>query len=121
MLWDFLEGRTLFEPIDPHIVDDYDEEKHLAYITSLLGPVPKELLEHGKRKSMFYTAAGTLRNEDLVPINFNFQNTLTKFNGEENDMFISFVSRMIKWNPEERSTAKELLQDPWLHHDYPQL
>lgn len=30
-------------------------------------------------------------------------------------MFIEFVRRMIKWHPEERSTAKELLQDPWLY------
>jgi hypothetical protein len=30
-------------------------------------------------------------------------------------MFIEFVQRMIKWHPEERSTAKELLQDPWLY------
>jgi hypothetical protein len=30
-------------------------------------------------------------------------------------MFIEFAQRMIKWVPEERSTAKELLQDPWLY------
>jgi serine/threonine-protein kinase SRPK3 len=30
-------------------------------------------------------------------------------------MFIEFVQRMIKWHLEERSTAKELLQDPWLY------
>jgi hypothetical protein len=33
-------------------------------------------------------------------------------------MFIQFVKRMIKWRPEERSTAKELLQDPWLYTDF---
>ena len=35
-------------------------------------------------------------------------------------MFIKFVNRMMKWKPEERGTAKELLQDPWLHNDFPQ-
>ncbi|CAG8070855.1 unnamed protein product [Penicillium nalgiovense] len=70
---------------------------------------------------MFYTAAGTLQKGDLVPNNFSFKSTLSKFNGEEKRMFISFVNRMIKWKPEERSTAKELLQDPWLHNDYPQI
>jgi serine/threonine protein kinase len=38
--------------------------------------------------------------------------------GEDKRMFIEFVQRMIKWNPEERSTAKELLQDPWLYADF---
>ncbi|EAU29341.1 predicted protein [Aspergillus terreus NIH2624] len=121
MLWDFLEGRTLFEAVDPRVVEEYDDETHLAYITSLLGPAPKDLVGRGKRTSMFYTAAGTLKNPDLVPSTFSFESTLSKFNGEEKKMFINFVSPMIKWNPEERSTAKELLQDPWLHNDYTQI
>lgn len=65
--------------------------------------------------------SGALKNPGLVPGNFSFESTLSKFNGEEQRMFIHFVKRMIKWNPEERSTAKELLQDPWLYNDYPQL
>ncbi|KAJ5130508.1 uncharacterized protein N7515_006547 [Penicillium bovifimosum] len=121
MLWDFLEGRTLFEAVDPRIIEDYDGETHLAYITSLLGPAPKDFVGQGKRTSMFYTAAGILKREDLVPSSFNFESTLSKFDGEEKRMFINFVKRMIKWRPEERSTAKELLQDPWLHNDYPQI
>jgi serine/threonine-protein kinase SRPK3 len=32
-------------------------------------------------------------------------------------MFIEFVKRMIKWRQEERSTANELLSDPWLYTD----
>ncbi|KAL5362040.1 kinase-like protein [Aspergillus floccosus] len=121
MLWDVLEGRTLFEAADPRAVEGYDDETHLAYITSLLGPAPNGFVGRGKRTSMFYTAAGTLKNPGLVPSHFSFESTLSKFNGEEKRMFINFVKRMIKWTPEERSTAKELLQDPWLHNDYPQL
>ncbi|RAL12216.1 kinase-like protein [Aspergillus homomorphus CBS 101889] len=121
MLWDFLEGRTLFEAADPRAVEDYDDETHLAYITSLLGPAPKGFVDCGKRTSMFFTAAGTLKDEDLIPSNFSFESTLSKFDGEEKRMFINFVKRMIKWKPEERSTAKELSQDPWLHNEHPQI
>jgi serine/threonine protein kinase len=28
---------------------------------------------------------------------------------------LSFVKKMLKWKPEERSSAKELLGDPWLN------
>ncbi|RAH75807.1 kinase-like protein [Aspergillus japonicus CBS 114.51] len=120
MLWNFLEGRTLFESVDPRTVEVYDDETHILYITSLLGPAPKDFVRRGKKTSMFYTAAGTLKKEDLVPSNYSFESTISLFDGEEKRMFISFVNRMIKWKPEERSTAAELLQDPWLHNDYPQ-
>jgi hypothetical protein len=39
--------------------------------------------------------------------------------GEEKRRFVQFVKRMIAWRPEERSTAKELLDDPWLYKDFP--
>lgn len=29
-------------------------------------------------------------------------------------MFLKFIRKMVTWKPEERSTAKELLEDPWL-------
>ena len=57
-MWDFLEGRALFEAVDPRVVEDYDDETHLTYITSLLGPAPKDFVGHGKRTSLFYTASG---------------------------------------------------------------
>lgn len=40
--------------------------------------------------------------------------------GEEKAQFISFVQRMLRWLPEERSTAREMLDDPWLHEDFSQ-
>jgi serine/threonine-protein kinase SRPK3 len=38
--------------------------------------------------------------------------------GDDKKMFIKFVKRMLKWEPEERSTAKELLGDPWLYAEF---
>ena len=35
--------------------------------------------------------------------------------GEEEALFLSFAKKMLKWKPEERSSAKELLGDPWLN------
>ncbi|EGE04198.1 CMGC/CLK protein kinase [Trichophyton equinum CBS 127.97] len=118
MLWDFLEGRTLFQDVDPLHVEEYDDERHLALITALLGPAPKDLLDNGKRTSMFYKPDGTLQNPSLIPEDFTFQNTIRNMSGERKRRFIDFVQRMIKWRPEERSTAKELLGDPWLHEDF---
>lgn len=35
--------------------------------------------------------------------------------GRDKDMFIAFMKGMLQWPPEDRKTAKDLLQDPWLN------
>ncbi|KZF20743.1 kinase-like protein [Xylona heveae TC161] len=117
MLWDVLEGKALFEAAAPRVDRKYEDGKHLAYITALLGPPPQELLKKGRRTQKFYDAAGDLKGID-IPTNFSFETTLTNVKGEEKKMFIAFVKRMLKWKPEERSAAEELLGDPWLYTDF---
>jgi serine/threonine-protein kinase SRPK3 len=34
--------------------------------------------------------------------------------GENKALFLAFVRKMMRWRPEERSGAKELLADTWL-------
>lgn len=36
--------------------------------------------------------------------------------GEDKRQFLEFIRKMLKWLPEERSSAKELLQDTWLRN-----
>ena len=40
---------------------------------------------------------------------------ITALHGEDKRLFLQFVRKMLKWLPEERATAAELLADPWLH------
>ena len=37
-----------------------------------------------------------------------------RLEGEEKKLFLGFVRKMLKWKPEERSSAKDLLDDFWL-------
>jgi len=48
------------------------------------------------------------------PNNPGLENTITALDGEEKRLFLEFVSKMLKWLPEDRATAKELLADAWL-------
>jgi len=34
--------------------------------------------------------------------------------GEDKTMFLRFLKKMIQWVPEDRRSAKELMEDPWL-------
>lgn len=58
---------------------------------------------------------GSLKNPELVPTEFSFHTSINNIQGVEKQRFIEFVKWMIKWRAEERSTAKELLDDPWLY------
>ncbi|OBS20032.1 hypothetical protein FPOA_11753 [Fusarium poae] len=120
MLWDLLEGKGLFDPTASDKADEYDDQSHLGQITALVGPPPGYLLSRGQRTSMFYKPDGELNDPDCIPCNFNFENTINCMSGEEKLRFIQFIRRMVKWSPEERSTARELLEDPWLHEDFSQ-
>ncbi|OAX78444.1 CMGC/SRPK protein kinase [Emergomyces africanus] len=116
MLWDIIEDKNLFGNVYSVATDEYDEAGHLAHIAALLGPPPKELLDKGKRTHLFYDPGGICKGR--APTTFNFDNMLVRIHGEDKEMFIRFVKRMLKWKPEERSTAKELLQDPWLYAEF---
>lgn len=39
-----------------------------------------------------------------------------KLNGEDKTQFLRFIRRMLKWKPEERESAQELLKDSWLSY-----
>ncbi|CAG9974142.1 unnamed protein product [Clonostachys byssicola] len=110
LFWDLLEGKHLFNPHTPEKPDEYDEAP------------PRSLVSSGRRSSMFYDDNNPETPRDPQPLacNLSFEEGINQIKGEEKRRFISFVKRMIKWKPEERSTAKELLGDPWLYEDFSQ-
>lgn len=57
-LWDILEDKNLFGDVYSAATDEFDEAGHLAHITALLGPPPKDLLGRGKRTHLFYEPGG---------------------------------------------------------------
>ncbi|KAG6041654.1 hypothetical protein E4U41_003092 [Claviceps citrina] len=117
MMWDLVEGKGLLNPVDKRADDEYDDLVHLAQLTSLLGPPPPHLLSSGQRTSMFYKPDGSLKHREPFPGELKFENTVTKISGQEKTRFLEFVSKMVKWDPSERSTARDLLRDRWLYDD----
>lgn len=99
---------------------------------NLLGPPPKELLdrarfaekffdEHGRRPVADYTLAdsrlhipGSFVPDFEVP-RTSLEEEEENLEGEEQSSFLRFIRRMLQWLPEDRKSAKELLEDPWLH------
>lgn len=51
----------------------------------------------------------------MIPRDLTLDSTITVLEDpDEKELFLNFVRRMLKWVPKERSSAKELLDDPWL-------
>lgn len=103
----------------------------MARIISLVGSPPQDMLKRGSRSSQYFDDDGRLvrhepenclahpqtgqfKSSDLIPQPGGFENKLTVLEETEKSAFIAFISKMLKWRPEERSTAAELLSDPWL-------
>lgn len=68
---------------------------------------------------LFIRETGKLKGPNLTPQSFSLQNSISKIGGEDKRMFLKFVNRMLTWQPEDRSTAKDLLGDPWLRAEFP--
>ncbi|KAJ5611747.1 hypothetical protein N7528_008852, partial [Penicillium herquei] len=126
MLWDLFYGRGPFDTppdLDRPVSAD---EAYLGQIISILGPPPAEILSQGKNTSQYFDAQGTLSIACLTNLigKFKFpelvgKNDLLSMAQEVDDdnsipEFVELISQMLRWKPEDRSTAEGLLSHPWL-------
>ncbi|KAB8670388.1 hypothetical protein FH972_026301 [Carpinus fangiana] len=113
MIWELLEGTTPFDrpnrDTTPH-----SSENHLARIISLLGSPPLDFLEHGQQAAQYFDDRGNFKFPDLIDSGCELQNQPMSISGAEKEEFLNFIKKMLCWRPTDRSTAAELLSDPWL-------
>ncbi|KAG8413793.1 hypothetical protein J3458_012286 [Metarhizium acridum] len=140
MVWDFLAGQGPFQQSHSH---PYSPAEHLAEMIALLGPVPPTMIQ--RERSMrrwqwsprvrnargelcsnaaefyggpFFTNEGEFVRNELVPYTRSLQSEMPDCIPEdEADRFLKFMRRMLCWLPEDRATARELKNDPWLSDD----
>lgn len=61
---------------------------------------------------------GNYNYSHLIPSEeFNLPNLTPFLHGEDKRLFIEFVLQMLRWEPERQLSAKQLYNDPWLHHN----
>jgi serine/threonine-protein kinase SRPK3 len=121
----------------------YSAIHHAAELTAVMGPPPPEFLQRSEilekgiwdkdgksilqienRKfiyiqSSLLTPLGEIGNWiDSLPLrNMNLENLAKRYEGEDKINFLAFIRKTLKWNPDERPEAIELLSDPWLMKD----
>ncbi|EGC46905.1 vacuolar sorting protein [Histoplasma capsulatum var. duboisii H88] len=113
LLWDLLEKDGGFGGLSPGKME-YTSERHLAHMIALLGPPPKKILGQGRETTKYFDHDGAFRYPELIPENVSLVDSLNHIKDEDKISFLAFIMRMLRWQPEERSSAKDLLADPWL-------
>ncbi|KAJ5952320.1 uncharacterized protein N7479_010733 [Penicillium vulpinum] len=114
MAWDLFEGKHLFDGNDPD-GKGYSTRAHLSEVIAMLGPPPVTLIRRGTRSSEFFTEDGHWKSDIEIPKDRSLRNSEEFLSGRNKELFLKFMMGMLQWKPEDRKTAKELLQDPWLN------
>ncbi|KAJ9318186.1 hypothetical protein DTO271D3_1443 [Paecilomyces variotii] len=114
MLWDLFSGCGPFDTSPNSRGSGSADEAYLGQIISLLGPPPPDLLGRGKEISRYFDAKGEFKFPELIG-----KKDLVSMGKEIDDddgmpQFVDFISRMLRWRPEDRATAENLLSHPWL-------
>jgi serine/threonine protein kinase len=113
MLWDLFESFGLFDGIETR-PDHYRPEPHLGMMITLLGPPPKEFLKRGAKSSQYFDADGKFKYPEYVNRDCSLEASISRLRGEDKDLFIDMAKKMLTWVPEERWTARQLLEHPFI-------
>jgi serine/threonine protein kinase len=129
-IWDIFEGRHLFYGIDPEH-RTYRTHAHLAEIIAVLGPPPPSLVARGLPRSKFFSdqgqplllcmavpdvnySPGEFQSDIKVPHPVSLEQLETNLEDADKQLFMCFIRKMLQWDPQNRHTAKQLLEDEWL-------
>ncbi|KAB8226144.1 kinase-like domain-containing protein [Aspergillus novoparasiticus] len=114
LVWDMFEGQHLFGDIFDS-KGGHDPFKHLALMVALIGPPPTEFVQRSETTEQCFNSSGCWIAHQEAPIPTISLEALEKqLDGEEKELFLAFIMSMMKWMPEERKTAKQLLEHPFL-------
>ncbi|GAB1316567.1 Serine/threonine-protein kinase SRPK [Madurella fahalii] len=114
MTWDIFEDKHMFYGNDPD-GSGYKTRAHLAELIGMLGPPPLDLIKRGKRSPEFFTPDGHWNAGIPIPEGMSLEASEENLDGKEKAEFLRFIRSMLQWRPEDRKTARELLEDRWLN------
>ncbi|KAJ5195299.1 uncharacterized protein N7498_008737 [Penicillium cinerascens] len=114
LIWDLFEGQHLFGDIFDQN-GNHDPFKHLALMVALVGPPPADFVQRSETTGQCFDYNGNwIAHEDAVVPPASLEVLEERLCGSEKESFLHFLRSMLKWMPEERRSARQLLEDPWL-------
>jgi serine/threonine protein kinase len=115
MIFELITGDFLFEPRKGESYNKNDD--HLAQIMELLGKMPKKFALSGRYSKKYFGKQGNLKRIKGLQF-FPLKNVLMekyKIKEEEASALADFLLPMLKYYPNQRACAQEMLNHPWLN------
>ncbi|GAW24788.1 hypothetical protein ANO14919_143820 [Xylariales sp. No.14919] len=126
LVFELMTGRPLFCVPGSESQVEVDDD-HLLQLTGILGPLPDNLYEQWETSSLYFTPQRELYNcevggvrEGEEPLMFEqesmeelFDQANPDIDEEEASEIKSLIRRILQYDPADRPTPAEILQDPW--------
>ncbi|KNG88827.1 protein kinase domain protein [Aspergillus nomiae NRRL 13137] len=114
MAWTLFEQGHLFRTVS--LETETEKAQRIAEMISLLGPPPVEFLRRSKESLRFWDENGSWKGSVKIPEQ-SLEGRESRLETNSQALFLRFLRKTLRWLPEERPTAKELLLDEWLRGD----
>ena len=111
-IWDIFENKHLFNAQDSH--GEGSSLHHMAEMVAILGPPPLDYLRRTETSWEYFGNAGNWKGAIEIP-SISLEHSEEQLTGENKALFLDFMRKMLQWVPEQRQTAKQLLDHTWLH------
>ncbi|KAE8134924.1 kinase-like protein [Aspergillus pseudotamarii] len=114
MAWTLFEQGHLFRTLS--LETEAEKAQRIAEMISLLGPPPAEFLRRSQESLKFWDENGNWNSPVKIPEQ-SLEGRESRLETDNQVLFLRFLRKTLRWLPEERPTAKELLLDEWLRGD----
>ncbi|RMZ37615.1 protein kinase [Aspergillus flavus] len=111
LTWDLFQQGHLFYARDSD--KKSSDAHHLAEMIAIMGPPPKEVIQNSVYATEFFDGEGDWKGPIEIP-SISLEKLEGNLEGESQRLFLQFLRKMLRWNSDERESARELLDDPWL-------
>ncbi|KAG6834039.1 hypothetical protein H0H93_012371 [Arthromyces matolae] len=81
---------------------------------ALLGPPPPAFIARGALKSKFFSEQNEFQAGIAIPPRVSLEQRETNLVDEDKELFLRLMGKMLQWNPKDRQTPQQLLNDEWL-------
>jgi serine/threonine-protein kinase SRPK3 len=112
MTLELLEGKNLFDPVDED--DDYVLPLALAQYIGSIGLPPKEMIDKSPNCSKYFDSNGEWDSQPPIPDTSLEQFVTSIHDGRDKELLLKFVRKMLTWDPDQRASEEELMEDEWL-------
>ncbi|OAA68199.1 protein kinase [Niveomyces insectorum RCEF 264] len=111
MIWDLFERGMLFHATKDGRIND---EQHLAEMVALMGPPPRAFLERSDACRQYWDAHGNWIAATPIPEQ-TLETRETRLAGEDKALLVALARKLLRWLPEDRPAAEDLLDDAFLN------